>query len=187
MLFASHGRPPSIAEIASDARLPLDQVRTLLLELQMHDLLGMNQAADAIIYAYPFTNQPSEHHVNIYGRTPNALCAIDALGAGGMFRTDAAVTSSCRWCGTTIEIGTAQHVRVLSHARPAGAVVWYDLAYTQTAAMSCCPSIGFFCCDEHLQEWIAAQATPRAGYRLTVDEALEVGRAIFGPVFAAAS
>jgi hypothetical protein len=103
-----------------------------------------------------------------------------------MYRTDAAVTSSCRWCATTIEIGTAQHGTVLSRARPAGAVVWYDLAYTQTAAMSCCPSIGFFCCDEHLQQWMVAQATACAGYRLTVDEALEVGRAIFGPIFAAA-
>jgi hypothetical protein len=108
MLFASRGRPPSVTEIASDTRLPFDQVRTLLLQLQVHDLLGMNQAADAIIYAYPFTSQPTEHHVNFNGRMLNALCAIDALGAGGMYRTDAAVTSSCRWCATTIEIGTAR-------------------------------------------------------------------------------
>jgi alkylmercury lyase len=66
-------------------------------------------------------------------------------------------------------------------------VVWYDFAYGQTAAMSCCPSIGFFCGDGHLQQWMAAQTAARAGYRLTIDEALEVGRAIFGPVFAAAA
>ena len=71
----------------------------------------------------------------------------------------------------------------MSHARPAKTVVWYDLAYSQTAAISCCPSIGFFCCDEHLQQWVTAHGTARAGYRLTLDEALEVGRAIFGPVF----
>jgi alkylmercury lyase len=186
-LFVNHGRPPTLAEIAGDAGLSSEQVRALLLELQMHDLLGMNQAADAIIFAYPFTSQPTEHRVGINGRMLNALCAVDALGAGGMYRMDATITSSCRLCGTTIEIGTAQHGTALSHARPAGAVVWYDLAYSRTAAMSCCPSIGFFCCDEHLQQWMAAQATVLAGYRLTLDEALEVGRAIFGPVFAGSS
>jgi hypothetical protein len=187
MLFASHSRPPLVAEIARDTCLPFDQVRALLLELQTYDLLGLDHAADAIIYAYPFTSQPTEHHVNINGRTLNALCAIDALGAGGMYRTDTTITSSCRLCGTTIEVGTAQQGTALSHARPAGAVVWYDFAYSQTAAMSCCPSIGFFCGDGHLQQWMAAQTAARAGYRLTLDEALEVGRAIFGPVFAAAA
>ena len=51
------------------------------------------------------------------------------------------------------DIGTDENGRALSHTRPATAVVWYDLAYSRTAAMSCCPSIGFFCCDEHLQQW----------------------------------
>jgi alkylmercury lyase len=183
-LFASQGRPPSVAEIASDTGWPAAQVRALLLELQTHDHLGVNQAADAIVYVYPFTSQPTEHRVSINGRTLNALCAIDALGACGMYRTDATITSSCRLCGTAIEIGTARHGAALNHARPAGAVVWYDFAYRQTAATSCCPSIGFFCCDEHLQQWMAAQATARTGCRLTLGEALEVGRAIFGPVFA---
>ena len=86
--------------------------------------------------------------------------------------------SSCRHCGTSIEICTAQSGRALGYARPAGAVVWYDLAYSQAAATSCCPSIGFFCRDEHLQQWLAAQAAGGSGYRLALDEALEVGRAL---------
>jgi alkylmercury lyase len=183
-LFAKYGRPPSLAEVVGDTDLPFEQVRTLLLELRTHDLLGMNTAADAIIYAYPFTSQPTEHRVNLDGRTLNALCAIDALGAGSMCREDATITSSCRLCGTAIEIGTAQRGTALGHARPTSALVWYDLAYNQTAATSCCPLIGFFCCDVHLQQWMAAQTTARAGHRLTLEEALEVGRAIFGPVFA---
>lgn len=186
-LFTELGHAPSVVEIAADTCLPAAQVRALLLELQTHDLLGVNQTADTIIYAYPFTSQPTEHRVGIKGRMLNALCAIDALGAGGMYRTDVTITSSCRLCGTIIEIGTAQHGTTLSHARPADAVVWYDLAYSQTAAISCCLSIGFFCCDEHLQQWMTAQTTTRAGYRLALDEALEVGRAIFEPVFAGSS
>jgi len=116
----------------------------------------------------------------------NALFAIDALGVGGMFRADTTIESSCRRCGTSIEIGTSQSGQALSYARPASAVVWYDLAYSQAAATSCCLSISFFCSDEHLQQWLAGQTTRRAGYRLAIDEALEVGRALFEPILAPA-
>ena len=70
-LFAGQGRPPSIAEIAGHTGLPAAQVQPLLLALQSHDLLGMDQAADTIIYAYPFTSQPTEHRVSINGSGAN--------------------------------------------------------------------------------------------------------------------
>ena len=181
-LFGRFGRPPHLAEIGSEIGLPPDQVRRLIVELQAHDLLGMDQAAGAIIYAYPFTGQVTEHRVELHGHRLNALCAIDALGVGGMYRTDVTVASFCRFCATSIDIRTAQKGKALSHTRPATAVVWYDVAYSPATATSCCPSIGFFCCDEHLQQWLAEQTPRRAGYRLTLDEALEVGRAIFEPV-----
>jgi len=183
-LFGRLGRPPRLAEIGSEIGLPLDQVRGLVVELQAHDLLGMDQAAGAIIYAYPFTGQATEHRVELHGHKLNALCAIDALGVGGMYRTDVTVASSCRFCGTSIDIGTAQNGKALSHTRPTTAVVWCDLAYSQTTAISCCPSIAFFCGDEHLEEWFAEQTPQRAGHRLKLDEALEVARAIFEPVLA---
>jgi hypothetical protein len=137
-----------------------------------------------IVYAYPFSGAKTEHRVELHGHKLNALCAIDALGVGGMYQTDVTVVSSCRFCGTDIEVRTAQNGKALGYARLAGAVVWYDLAHNHTAATSCCPSIGFFCCDEHLQQWLTAQTSRRAGYRLALDEALEVGRAIFEPVLA---
>jgi hypothetical protein len=118
------------------------------------------------------------------GRTLNALCAIDAMGVGSMYRLDTTIASTCRLCSTPITIGTTRQGTVLSHAQPAGAVVWYDLADTVTAATSCYPSMRFFCCNDHLRQWLVMQPTARTGYRLTVDEALEVGRAIFGPVLA---
>src|SRR6266404_8269932 len=88
--------------------------------------------------------------------------------------------------GSRIEIGTAQGGKSLSHARPADAVVWYDLAYSGRAAASCCPAIAFFCSGAELQRWLSGQSPPRAGNLLTLDEALEVGRALFEPVFAEA-
>jgi alkylmercury lyase len=186
-LFGRFGRPPNLMEISKETSLALEQTQVLVCELQAHDLLGMDDGpAGAIVYAYRFTKRTTEHRVELHGRKLNALCAIDALGVGEMFRADATIESSCRRCGTSIEIGTSQSGRAVSYARPASAVVWYDLAYSQAAATSCCPSIGFFCCDEHLQQWLAGPTTRRAGYRLAIDEALEVGRALFEPVLAPA-
>jgi alkylmercury lyase len=183
-LFGRLGRPPSPAEIGDETGLTLDQVRAHLAELQVHDLLGTDHLISEIVYAYPFTSQATEHRVALYGHVLHALCAIDALGVGGMFQTDVAITSSCRFCQTPINISTANAGSAISAVTPAGTVVWYDLAYAEAAATSCCPSVGFFCSDDHLQQWLAARNPPRAGYRLTPAEAIEVGRAIFEPVLA---
>jgi hypothetical protein len=75
----------------------------------------------------------------------------------------------------------------LSYARPVNAVVWYDFAYSGCAAVSCCRSIAFFCSAAELQQWVSAENPQPKGYRLTLDEALEVGRALFEPVLAMAT
>jgi len=103
-----------------------------------------------------------------------------------MFGTDVVVESSCRVCGGGIEIGTAQRGKSLSYARPVDAVVWYDLAYSGCAAASCCRSIAFFCSEAELRQWVNAQNPRPRGYGLTLDEALEFGRALFEPVLAVA-
>ena len=64
----------------------------------------------------------------------------------------------------------AKNGKALSHARPDSTVVWYDLAYSESAATSCCPSMAFFRGDDHLQQWLAGQTSPRAGYRLALEE-----------------
>jgi hypothetical protein len=172
--------------VGKETGLSVENLRTLLSELQAHDLVGMDRSAGAIAYAYPFTGQETEHRAQLCDRKLHAVCAIDALGVASMFRTDVDIESSCRACGIRIEIGTAQSGKSLSHARPVDAVVWYDLACTERAAASCCPSIAFFCSDAELQQWLSAQSPQRAGCRLTLGEALEVSRALFEPVLATA-
>jgi hypothetical protein len=51
----------------------------------------------------------------------------------------------------------------------------------------CCRSIVFFCSAAELQQWVSAQNPQPTGYRLTLYEALEVGRALFEPVLAMAA
>jgi hypothetical protein len=184
-LFARSGRAPSLHEIGEETGRSAENLRTLVADLQAHDLLGTNPAGDVVLYAYPFTGEQTEHRVQLHGRKLYAVCAIDALGVAGMSRTDVIIESSCRACGSRIAITTTQAGKSLSHAQPANTVVWYDLAYSGCAAASCCRSIAFFCSDAQLQRWLSTHDPQPRGYPLTLDEALEVGQALFGPVLAA--
>jgi hypothetical protein len=159
-----------------------DEVMSALRMLEERDLVGTNATCGAIVYAYPFAERNTGHRVELRGRVLNALCAIDALGVGAMCRCDVTIASACRHCETSIHLVTAESGRDLYSASPDNAVVWYDVSYEKSAAASCCPAIAFFCSDDHLQQWLTAQMPRRFGSRLTLDEALQIGRAIFQPV-----
>jgi hypothetical protein len=113
-LFGRLGHPPSLPEISGATSLTPDQVRAHLAELQAHDLLGTDHVTGEIVFAYPFTSRVTEHRIKLDGSMLHALCAIDALGIGGMFQTDIAITSSCRLCQAPINIATANSGRVVS-------------------------------------------------------------------------
>lgn len=179
--YAALGRPPSAHEIGDGTGLPESSIPDVLRRLQRRDLLALS-AAGSIRYAYPFTEAATGHLVTLRGRTLNALCAIDALGTGAMYGTDIVVRSACRSCGAAIRVATADAGRALAETAPGRALVWYDFSYGDSAAASCCPTIAFFCGDDHLHRWLDAQIPRRPGMRLAMSEALEVGRAIFGPV-----
>lgn len=183
-MFVRDGRPPRVVEIAAESKLPWDNVKAILHELERRDLIGLKPGTDMIRFAYPWTTSPSGHRVALGAHALWALCAIDALAAARMYRTDASIDSSCTFCASKIYVATALHGRALRTMSPPEAVVWYDFSFAGCAAASCCPSIAFFCSDEHLQAWLNAQSARPAGVRLSMAEALEVGSAIFGPVLA---
>ncbi len=185
-LYADKWRPPRLDEVAAETGIAADHVAALLRELQRRDLVGLDPGSGAIRYAYPFTESATCHQVKLRGHSLHALCAIDALGVASMYGTDVLVRSPCRFCGETVHAATADKGLALGSVAPAEAVVWYDFAFSGSAAASCCTAIAFFCSDDHLRRWLDAQMPRREGVRLTMDEALEVGRAIFGPVLAEA-
>lgn len=183
-LYGGLGLPPSLAELMNQTGLPEGSLVEALRALDQRDLLKLDDNA-AIRYAYPFTEEWTGHTVFLRNRKLNSMCAIDALGTGAMLVTDVTVNSVCRSCGDPIRIATTDRGRAIEDVSPAGAMVWYDYTYGDRAASSCCQSIAFFCSDAHLQTWLE-QGPGQSGMRLTVPEALEVGRALFEPVLAAA-
>ena len=180
-LYACRGRPPEAKDIVVETGLAAGEVKRLFHSLRSRDLIDLDPNS-RICLAYPFTEAATGHRVELNNQILHSLCAIDALGAAAMYRTDITITSSCRHCSASIEVKTAEEGKAIRRVTPIYAVVWYDFSYNSSAAASCCPAIAFFCSDEHLQEWLSGQSPQRDGARLTAAEALEVGRAIFGPV-----
>ena len=182
-LYLHLGRAPSPEEIACHADISSHQVHVLLKRLAARDLIVIE--GGKITGAYPLTDRPSEHRVVIADRELRAMCAIDALGVGVMYRTDATIKSRCRLCRAPIDITAGDAGRCLAVVSPPAAVGFAGTGYWgNCAATSLCTSVAFFCGGAHLSAWRSSQSLALPGFRLSIDEALQVGRAIFGPVLA---
>ncbi len=179
-LYARLGRAPAREEIAGATGLDPDTVRARLAGLAGRDLLVLDEASGAVVGAYPFSERDTGHRVHLEGRSLNAMCAIDALGAGAMYGRDVSIESACRACGKDIRVATRGLGTALEAVTPAETVVWSGIQYADgCAADSLCTVLAFFCCDDHLEAWRTANHPDIEGYRLTPEEAMQVGRGIF--------
>jgi hypothetical protein len=178
--FAAAGRAPDVAKLASMTRLAPRTVDGVLDRLRARDLVLRANESGAITVAYPFCEWSTGHRVRWDGQAVEALCAIDALGMGAMLGRDTVVEAGCRHCGEPIRVATRQHGTEIAAVAPEATIVWAGIAYAgNCGATSGCKLKVFFCCDEHLQAWRAAAPAHSPGFRLSVDEAHQVGRAIF--------
>jgi len=103
-----------------------------------------------------------------------------------MLGTNVIIESTCRFCSEPIHVETCDCGANLGILQPTGAVVWTGIQYADgCAADSLCTTMAFFCSDGHLNSWRDGQKTK--GFRLSMDEGLQMGRAIFVPLLAAAA
>jgi hypothetical protein len=178
-LYARLGHAPAIDDVAAEAGLPRLDVKRHLAQLRAHDLVLLDPTGDALLGAYPFTEAVTGHSVTFArtGHTLSTMCAIDASGAGAMCRDDVAIRSACGACGNIIEAFTEHDGMALRQVAPASAVVWVGLRQScGCAADTLCTELLFFCNDEHLARWRRDHGD---GHRLTPEEALQVGKALF--------
>ena len=182
-LYSEDGRTPTTGALAERAGLNETSVRTLLEELRRRDLVVLD--GERIVGSYPFTDRDAGYRVTLDGRVLNAMCAVDALGIGAMTDRDITIASRCRHCGAQIRIATRDQGRALAQIEPRTAVMWQSVRYEGAcAANSLCATTAFFCSDDHLSAWRRQQAGDEAGFRLSIEEGLEAGRALFGPSLA---
>jgi DNA-binding transcriptional ArsR family regulator len=180
-LYAEQGGAPAIGDLARDAGVSESTIRSHLARLKARDLVFLGADGEHILGAYPWTERATEHRVRLGDRTLNALCAIDALGAGAMYGSDVEIFSCCRACGAPVTVATSDRGRAVADVQPGSAVVWSGVRHTGgCAANSMCTVIAFFCDDAHLEAWRAEHDPEARGFRLSIDEAFQAGRAIFG-------
>jgi alkylmercury lyase len=180
-LYAHGGKAPTTDQIEDASSMAPDRIADLLRRLAARDLIVLNLAGQ-VVGAYPFTDRETEHRLHTAHTVVGAMCAIDALGIGAMLGVDTAIHSSCRYCRQGIEIATSDGGTTLAEFSPEHVVVWSGSYCDGCAADSLCTVQAFFCSERHLQTWRSAAKYGADGVLLTLDEALQVGRAIFEPI-----
>ncbi|MFQ5804649.1 MAG: alkylmercury lyase family protein [Candidatus Methylomirabilales bacterium] len=180
--FAS-GTTPTTVTLAEQCGVSSRKAREILLRLMAMDLLLLDRTGEAVLAAYPFSSTPTPHRVRLMGREVFALCAVDALGIPAMLRETAEISSRCAHCESKVEVQAQPDT--LSQYHSSEIAVWFPESEDDCCpvAQSRCPNISFFCTDEHLKAWRWANGYP-SGVVLSLLEAFEVGRVIFGSLLA---
>ena len=181
--FLTTGHAPSLGELGEITGFDADSLRDLLADLMGRDIVVADGHDDVIGGAYPFVERSRGHRLRINGVAINAMCAIDALGAGSMCGADAVIESACAQCGGPIHIETRDHGATLAAVTPESAVVRIGIEREDScSADSLCRVMSFFCSDDHLADWCDANPDHAEGYRLAMDEALQTAKALFAPL-----
>ncbi len=179
--YLEFGHAPSLSHLGETTGLDAESLRGRLADLARRDIVVGD--GGAIAGAYPFVERARGHRLRIKGVEINAMCAIDALGAGAMCGEDAVIDSACAHCGGPIHIETRDRGAALAVVAPADAVVRVGIEFANgCAADSICRVMSFFCSDAHLESWRDANLAYGEDYRLSMDEALQTGKAVFAPM-----
>jgi hypothetical protein len=173
------GEVPDGAALAVEAeRLGVEPDATLA-TLAYEDLIHTD-AAGQVTVAYPFSGRPTAHRVRVDGHEVYAMCAIDALGVAPML--DAPVLIDSRDPVT----GDAVHVEVAPDGQaswaPEEAVVVAGSCCAGAAYSGCCQVLNFFAAPANAEQYLK-ERTDVSGHVISIPEAIEVGRVIFGDVF----
>lgn len=152
-----------------------------LATLAREDLVHADERG-AIVVAYPFSGRPRGHRVLIdNSRTVQAMCALDALGIAAMLDQPIEVTSCDPSSGAEV------WVRV----HPGEGAWWEPRSAVVLAGSSCCDGPSYHGCCDVLNFFesagrAAAYLDHHAdvnGLPISITEAIEAGRAIFGDIF----
>ena len=183
--FAMSGSSASVRDImALVPGLDGQALSDICQSLANYDLIVWDEVEQHVQSAYPFSGSPTAHTVRLKnGPGVFALCAVDALGMPVMLKQAADLVSRCEHCNIPIEIAVAPEE--LGQYHPGETVVWFPLAPDGclSVAQSRCPDINFFCSPEHQDTWRENRGWPD-GQSMTMAEAFEAGREIFGSLLA---
>ena len=155
-------------------------LRGLLEVLAREDLVHADES-DGIVVAYPFSGRPTPHRVLLDGREVFAMCAIDALGMAPMLDRPVEVVSSDPVDGQEIRVSLT----------PDGSASWEPEQAVVVTGRSCdrdafrsCQVLNFFASPGNAEQYLRRH-TDVSGFQISIPQAIESGRLIFGRVLAA--
>jgi alkylmercury lyase len=73
-LYADHGRPPTLADIAAASGITPGDLRNVLQTLRSHDLIDLDPHTGDLRLAYPFTQGATGHRVKIREHVLHSRC-----------------------------------------------------------------------------------------------------------------
>ena len=168
-----------LAEWTAAEGLDADQAAAALEE---RDLAHRDRELGGIAIAYPFSAKPTAHRVRLAGGVEVfAMCALDALGIAFMTDRATQISSTDPASGEPIEISVDPAGS--SHWRPQGAVVVVACAGSGPSAASLCPNTNFAASPAQGRAALESVAGG-SGTLLSLPEAIETGRSIFGSMLA---
>lgn len=127
------GLPPTVAELASLARVADHDVRSALQHLAAERMLVL-QPDGEILMAPPFSTVPTPFVVDTSRFSAYANCAWDALGVPIMLRDPARIVTGCGCCGESMALSVtpdhAPEVSSIVHFAVPAAAWWKDIVFT---------------------------------------------------------
>jgi hypothetical protein len=177
--FAATGHSPTVVQIRERFSLrTLGEADAMIAALQRAGSIHRSEGHGAITHAYPFSNEPTAHHVLLRGGPEVfAMCAIDALGMPFMLRKDADIVSTCAGCRAEVRVAVRDG-DVKSYA-PIETLVWVgQMSKGCVAATDLCPDLNFFCSSACIDAWTSAHPG-KLGERLSFEDAVSWGRQVF--------
>lgn len=168
--FLDTGTPPSI---------DLFDPKTLE-DLAQRDLVHVRNGY--ITVAYPFSADPTDFRVNVGSQHLHAVCAVDALGVAAMAGGSARVSCLCPVCENPTDLDIAPDGLTISYTTSPDAHVWAGVKAVAGCAMDTqCRTMRMFCSAEHLAVWRKEQGPGEHGFDLLLEQAVQLGAAIFRP------
>ncbi|MGH7912076.1 MAG: organomercurial lyase [Candidatus Dormibacteraceae bacterium] len=177
--FAGQGGAPTAQTLqtwAAELEVGVDEA---LAELVRVDLIQADPATQRVTSAYPFSDQPRGHRVEVEGGpTVQACCAADALGVAAMLHRPVTISSRDPQSGTEIRV-EVRDGRPAWEPSEALVTIPVDEACAGGQAGDCqCPAVNF--CASAASAEAYQRAHGLALEMLTVPQAHELGSAVFG-------
>ncbi|OOZ39990.1 hypothetical protein BOW53_09450 [Solemya pervernicosa gill symbiont] len=177
--LADSNRPLAIEAMCEKSGI--DDASAAIAELVKQDLVVTNSDG-VVIGAYPMIREPREHMVMLGTLELRAMCAVDALAIGMMFKQPTMIRSRCRATDSIVIINQdGEQVDAMGQCPDLHVGIQWQ-ATDGCAAKTICLDMIYLCSAKVAAEWQGDTVETRSV--LTLAEAIKLSRDFFMPLLA---